>query len=67
MPESTATNAVTYTTQRGTIRVACEVLPARLNRIENSISCDNVFNGNVGPDFDQVLIGKICADNRKHS
>ncbi len=42
------------------------MLPARLNRIENSISRD-VFNGNVGPDFDQVLIGTISADNRKHS
>ncbi len=49
------------------VRVSCEMLPARLNRIENSISCDCVFNGNVGPDFDQVLIGTIRADNRKHS
>lgn len=48
------------------VRVSCEMLPARLNGIENSISCDYVFNGNVGPDFDQVLIGTIRADNRKH-
>jgi len=34
------------------VRVSCEMLPARINRIENSISCDYVFNGNVGPDFD---------------
>lgn len=49
------------------VRVPCEIMPARLNRIENSISCDYIFNGNVGPYFDQVLIGTICADNRKHS
>ncbi len=48
------------------VRMSCEMLPARLNRIENSISCDYVFNGNVGPDFDQVLIGAIRANNRKH-
>lgn len=49
------------------VGVSCQMLPARLNRIENSISCDYVFNENVGPDFDQVLIGTIRADNRKHS
>lgn len=48
------------------VRVSCEMLPARLNSIENSISCDYVFNGKVGPDFDQVLIGTVRADNRKH-
>lgn len=44
----------------------CELLPTRLDRIQNPVGGNGTVGGNFQPDRDQILVGAIGANNGPH-
>lgn len=45
------------------VGVSGEIVPACFNRVKNTVSCNCVVSGDIGPYFNQVLVRAVCSDN----